>query len=545
MQRLRFFVLMGSTTLAFVFAGFHLYIMQIEHRDYYTSRVRAQHASANALVAPRGNIYVTDKNNNQIPVAITKEYSLIYAVPAEIEDPIEVSDVLTLPLSLSREVLIDFFSNKRNKFAKLVSRASDEQVQAIESLNIKGIYVRKEKARYYPLDTLAAHTIGLVGLTDKDDSFKGRYGIEAFQEDRLAGRAGRFEGSELLDPIAGEDIATTIDRNVQTRVEEVIKTLVAKYAPDEATIIVQDPKTGKIIALANYPTFDPNNYAEYEIGYFKNPAVESIYEPGSIFKVITMAAGIDSGAITPSTTYYDSGSITLNDKTIRNWDLKAHGTLTMMGVIEGSVNTGAVFAQQRTGDKTFYEYLQAFGLKEKTEIDLPNETIGSLRPLEKEAQPINYATASFGQGVSVTPIRLLSAISAIANGGVLKKPYLTKLNQSPEERRVISKEAATQVVKMMVSAVDKAEVARISNYDVAGKTGTAQIPARGGYLSFDEGVIHSYAGFAPAYNPSFSILIKLDRPKNAQLAGQTVVPAFRELAEFLLTYYQVPPTRVQ
>lgn len=536
---------MGGTTLTFLFVGFHLYTLQIQNRDFYVSRVQAQHAGANTFAAPRGSIYITDRNREQIPVAITKEYQTIYAVPAEIEDPLEVADALVLALELERDPLIEALSKTRSKFAKLVSRANEKQVATIQSLNIKGVYVKTEKARYYPLQSLAAHVIGIVGLKDTDNVFRGRYGIEAYQEDRLAGRAGRFEGNELLEPIAGEDIVTTIDRNIQTRTEEVVQGLVDAYAPAAATIIVQEPKTGKIVAIANYPTFDLNTITEADMDYLKNPAVESVYEPGSIFKVITMAAGIDSGAIRPSTTYYDSGSITLNGKTIKNWDLKANGTLSMTGVIEGSVNTGAVFAQQRTGDEQFYQYLEKFGFKEPTGIDLLGEVVGSLRPLERDAQPINFATASFGQGVSVTPIRLLSAISAIANGGVMKKPYLTTFNQSPEEQRVISKEAARQVVDMMVSAVDKAKVASIPNYEVAGKTGTAQIPTRGGYLSFAEGVIHSYAGFAPAYNPAFSILIKLDRPKNAELAGQTVVPAFRELAEFLLTYYQVPPTRVQ
>ncbi len=543
---MRFIFLLGGTTLGFLFAAFHLYTLQIQQNDYYISRIQAQQVSVSALTAARGNIYFTDKSGGQVPAALTKEYPLIYAVPSEIKDAEEASQSIALALELDSQKVRELLSNQRSQFAKLIFRASEPQVKAAQALSLAGLYVRMEKGRFYPLGTLAAHTIGIVGLTQEDDAFRGRYGIEAEQEARLAGRSGRFSENKLIEPKAGENIKTTIDRNVQARAEEIINKLVSQFAPESATIIVEEPASGKIIALANWPTFDPNNYyLEESVSIFLNPALSEVYEPGSIFKVITMAAGLDSGKITPETAYYDSGSVKLNDKVITNWDQKAHGTLTMTQVIEGSVNTGAVFAERTIGNDIFYDYLVKFGLKEPTGIDLPGEVVGSLRPLEYHPQPINFGTAAFGQGVSMTPIRLLSMISAIANNGIMKNPYVTEFNYSDEERRVISKEAARQVTDMMVSAVDKALVAKINNYHVAGKTGTAQIPnlKSGGYLSFDEGAIHSYAGFAPAYNPAFTILIKLERPRTSGLAGQTVVPAFRELTEFLLNYYNIAPTR--
>ena len=303
-------------------------------------------------------------------------------------------------------------------------------------------------------------------------------------------------------------------------------------------VIVQNPKTGAILTMAATPNFDPNTYNEFSISTFLNPNVESVYEPGSIFKMITMASALDAGKITPETTYNDTGSLVLNGKTIRNWDLKAHGVMTMTQVIEKSLNTGAAFAERALGPEDFYDYLVKFGLKDKTSIDLPGEVVGSLRPLEVDKRDVNFATASFGQGISVTPIGLLRAMSAIANHGVMMKPYLNAEKDPEEVGRIISEDASRKTVGMMVNAVNIAQIAKIQNYNVAGKTGTAQIPARGGYT---DDVINTYVGFAPAYNPKFIILIRMDKPAGAPLAGLTVVPAFRDLAQFILNYYNVPP----
>jgi cell division protein FtsI/penicillin-binding protein 2 len=275
-----------------------------------------------------------------------------------------------------------------------------------------------------------------------------------------------------------------------------------------------------------------------------NPAIKSLYEPGSVLKVITMAAGIDSGKFTPDTTYYDSGSVTLNGKVIKNWDKKAYGKVTMTNVIENSINTGAVWAENKIGDDLFYNYLVGFGLNKPTGVDFLEERTGNLSNLEtKKASDVDFATASFGQGVAVTPLELINAFSAIANGGKLMRPYFNAELKPQVIKQVISEEASRQVKAMMVSAVDKAGVATIANYRVAGKTGTAQVPdfKNGGY-TLD--VIDSYIGFAPVDNPRFIIFLKLDKPKGAPLAGLTVVPAFKDLAQFVLNYYNIPPDRL-
>jgi len=234
--------------------------------------------------------------------------------------------------------------------------------------------------------------------------------------------------------------------------------------------------------------------------------------------------------------------VTLNGKTIKNWDLRVYGEQTMLGVIENSINTGSVFAQRKIGQDIFYNYLIKFGFNKPTGVVLPGEINGNINNL-KTGKDIDFATVSFGQGVSVTPIELINAFSAIANNGVLMKPLILADEKPQEIRRVVSRETARKVVEMMVSAVEKNKVAAISNYSVAGKTGTSFVPDFGN-KGYTEEVINTYVGFAPASNPRFVILIKLDKPAGAPLAGQSVVPAFRELAQFILNYYNIAPDKL-
>jgi len=315
-----------------------------------------------------------------------------------------------------------------------------------------------------------------------------------------------------------------------------------RFGAKSGIVIVEDPKTGKILAMANEPGFDPNAYAKSPVENFLNHAIQSVYEPGSVMKPVTMSIGIDTGVITPETTYYDSGSITINGETIKNWDLKAHGKITMRNVIEGSVNTGAVFAAQKIGKKNFVEYLKKFGFGKKTGIDLPDEVAGSIRSVDrKDAQDIDLASASFGQGISATPVELIAAFGSIANEGRLMRPYMLREEKPHVVRETMKKETAAKVMEMMESAVEKAFVAAMPKHRIAGKTGTAQIakPGGGGYKDTFN---HTYIGFGPVSDPRFVVFIKLEEPQ-AILAGATVVPAFKELASFIISYYNIPPDK--
>lgn len=535
----RLFVIALSMFGLYAAAIGKLYELQVVKGSYFAARIEAQHRFSGLLAPSRGNIYFTDKFGNDIPAAINRAYPTIYAVPKEIEDIEEGSALLANALGIDAEKIKSALAKSNDPYELLVKRTSSDVVSRVREANIRGVYVDSDEYRFYPAGKLAAHVLGYVG-SGNDNEEIGRYGIEAQFEKVLAGTPGEIAGDKLKKPLSGKDVRLTIDRNIQAKVEEVLARLVAEYGASGGTVIIEEPKTGKLLALANEPTFDPNIYGKFAVGNFLNPAVQAIYEPGSILKVITIASALDAKAVKPDTAFYDVGFLTLNGKTIRNWDLKAYGTVTMTDIIAHSINTGAAFAEKKLGHDRFYNYLVNFGLNAPTGISLPGELSGSLRNLKNNAKEINFATASFGQGVSVTPMELAAAISAIANGGMLMRPYIVAEEAPKLVRRVISEEAALSATRMMIAAVKGAKVADIPGYDVAGKTGTAQVPdfKRGGYT---EDVINTYAGFAPAFDPRFMILIKLDKPSGAPLAGVTVVPAFRELAEFLLQYYEIPP----
>lgn len=509
---------------------FNIYNLQIRKGDYYTARAASQSRLAGFLDSVRGAIYFTDRNSNLIPAVINKEYPVIYAVPKEISDPAAVAGKLASVLGLDQSKLLVSLSKPSDPFEPILKKAADSQVAAVRNENLSGVYVDQERFRFYPFGKLASQVLGFLAPTADNPVPEGKYGIEEKFNQALNGKD-------------SENIVLTIDPNIQTRAEEILAGLISQFKAEGGTVIVQEPKTGKILALGNQPSFDPNNYGDYKLNVFMNPAVQSIYEPGSIFKVITMSAGIDSGKITPDTVFTDTGSVTLDGRTIKNWDKKAHGKVTMTEVIEQSINTGAVFAARKTGKDIFYKYVLDFGFSDLTGIELPGEVAGDLKVLKSSFRDINFATASFGQGVAITPIGLIGAVSAIANQGILMRPFIVSETKPQIVRQVISPESAKAVTGMMASAVKKAQIAQIPKYDIAGKTGTAQIPdlVRGGY---QEQYIHTYVGFAPAYNPRFTILLKLNKP-NVTLAGMTVVPAFRELAEFILNYYNVPPDHLE
>ena len=524
----------------FGYLVFGLYRIQIGRGELYAARAERQIALTGLLKSPRGSIFMTEKDGARIALALNRAYPVIVAAPAEISDRDAVVETFADFLGIDVQELQKILSRENAYYAVLKDSVSEDEVEAVRQVGFKGIYIEEQEERFYPFESLAAHVVGFLGHND-EGGMSGQYGIEAFFEDDLKGVAGTAEKDRYTKPVFGRDIVLTIERTLEERAEDILAGLVENYNARGGTVIVAEPQTGKIRAFANTPTFDPNVYKDFPLSRFLNPAVQAIYEPGSILKVITMSAGIDSRAITPETTYTDYGEVRVKDRVMKNWDGKAYGLATMTQVLERSINTGAVFAEQKTGHQVFYDYLRKFGFGEKTGIVLPGELAGSLKPLEaRPFSDVQYATASFGKGISVTPLQMLQAISAIANKGTLMKPLIIEGDKPQTVRRVISEGAARAVTTMMVSAVEKAEIARIPGYRIAGKTGTAQVPdfVHGGY-TLD--VINTYVGFGPASNPQIIVLVKLDKPAGAPLAGQTIVPAFRELMQFALNYYNIPP----
>src|SRR3989338_4335487 len=548
--------------------SYNLFVLTYIRHHSYSRTAKAQSENISNVLA-RGNIYLGEHL-----AATNKKFPLAYMVPSEIKvhSSAEIPGRISSVLGIDANEVKNMIDSGSDKFRVLLRRIDDKQVAAIKALGIKGFGVAYETDRYYPGGSLAASILGFLGYGG--DKKSGQYGIEAFYDDDLFGKkrsvgnyiAGpgilnfvsrlfnRSENEETDDKRIDRpaDIILTVDKNIQQVAEDKLSSLMNQLEAVGGTIIVQDPNTGEILAMADKPTFDPNNYSEYEPSNFLNRGVQEIFEPGSSFKPITMAMGLDLGVVTPQTTFKDDGFREVAGYRIKNFSERVFGTVTMSQVLERSVNTGAMYVQDQVGDDNFLNYAINFGFGQKTGIDLPGEVPGDITNLYS-GRKINFLTASFGQRIAVTPLQIINAYSAIANGGKLMKPYIVEkiIKEGGEEEVIqpeivaipISEKTATKLKSMLVGVVDNGfDKARISGYDIAGKTGTAQIPdGKGGYLENE--YIHDFLGFAPAFDPKFVIFIKVDRPKGITFAADSLSPTFKEITQFLLNYYSIPPTR--
>ena len=527
----RFAILIGLLLAAYSFLIFRLYDLELIKGGYYTARAESETLASENLSANRGSIYFTDHDGGLLPAAVDKDFPIIYAVPKAILDSEEAANTLAPILDMPVDALQKIFSKPNDSYELLEKKADPSVAAQVENLNMKGIYTDIASERFYPMGSVSSQVLGFVGPDAADNGESGHYGIEEFYNNVLE----------------GADINLTIDPNIQIEAEKILDDLVAANGATGGSVIVEDPQTGRILAMGSTPDFDPNDYSSSSIADFLNSMVQKVYEPGSVFKVLTMAAGIDAGKITPQTSYDDRGTVVVSGAKITNYDFKTHGAYgpgtTMTNVIEHSINTGAVFAEEKTGNDIFAGYLKKFGLGEKTGVDLPGEVAGNLSELAPKAPQVAFATASYGQGVAVTPLELVNAVAAIANGGTLMRPYLNAALDPQAVRRVVSASTAEQVTGMMVSAVDKAGIANIVGYSLAGKTGSAFIPdlVHGGYT---DKLIDSYIGFGPTSNPRFIAMIRIDTLPESAIAALSVVPAFRELSQYIINYYGIPPDRM-
>lgn len=549
-----YFIFFTFFSLA-VIVIFRFYSLQVlKHEDFSVraaSQVQAKQTDWQYL---RGKIYFQDKNDKLIPVAINKEFSQVYAVPKEIKNQAETAQAISEIFKIPKDELEEKFSDTNNLFSLIQKKVDAAIVKKVEALKLEGIYVSEVTSRFYPYQTLASQVLGFV----KDDiqDFHGQYGLEKYYDKKLSSTSqldnilNLLSLKNILFSRDNFDLISTIDFNIQNKAEELLKESAETWEAGSGTIIVMEPKTGRLLTLANFPNFDPNSYSKFPLSTFINSAVELTYEPGSVFKVMTIAAGLENKKLTPQTEYYDKGEVEVDGKIIQNWDKKAHGLQTMTGVLGLSLNVGAVYAEKLIGHDIFYQFVSKTGINQKTDIDLPGEVKGRIDNL-KGFQDIYFATAAFGQGITATPLAMLNAISAVANKGLMMKPYIIdkminsenneeRVTEPQERARLISEENARLLRIMLVKAVETNKVAVIPGYQVAGKTGTAQVADETGKYGSD--TIHSFVGFAPADNPRFIILVKLDKPQKANLAGTTVIPVFRELAEYILNYYEIPPS---
>lgn len=539
-------------SILFLFAAAiigRLVFLQIISHDFYLALARGQQKIFTDVVGERGEIFF---QNHDSPVATTKTYFLVYASPNEIasEDKESAAKAIGEALDLDYDFVLQKLQ-KDSLYDVIKEGVEEKDYERLKVMNIKGMHFTRTESRYYPYASFASPLLGFV-----NDDGEGQYGIEGYWDDSLAGKKKFWEGERgllgyfsprLEGDIKGSDIFLTVDYNIQYQAEKLLKSASAKLDFDGGSIIVIDPKDGKIMALAEYPNFDPNEYyKEKDLSVFQISAAQKIFEPGSAFKPITMAAALNEGVITPQTTYQDPGVVKIGRWEIYNYEQRIYpGEISMTEVLEKSINTGAVFAERQLGSEKFSDYIEKFGIFEKTDIGLQGE-VSSPNKEFRQGHEINFATVSFGQGIEMTPLQLVRAFSVIANDGKLVQPYIVEdKKNSDNEKEVISSTAASKLTAMLVSVVENGfgKAARIPGYYIAGKTGTAQISfsslgiAKSGY---SEKTWQSFIGFAPAFNPQFLILVKLNNPAT-KTAEYSAVPIFKDLAKYIIDYLKIPP----
>ncbi len=560
----------------FVCILMRLFFWQVIQSDDLTARADNQHFHSETTFPERGDILFSD---NSI-LATTKPVYLLYGQPKTLgpEERLNLSDTLANILweanpekneaSKSAEV-----ESEKNSLLQQLSQdlfwvplgknLDRETKDKIDTLNLKGIGFDESSDRFYPEGSSSAHLLGFVGSNAQGDK-TGFFGVEGFYNRELKGLPGEtmlekdafglpilFGQFSNLEPKNGKTLILNEDKVVQYMVEQSLKKGIVKFGAKSASAVVMDPKTGAIIAMAAYPNYDPSHFTDFPKENFKNPIVADSYEPGSTFKVLVMAAAINENVVKPDTVCdICSGPVDLGGYSIRTWDNKYFPNSTMKDVIVHSDNTGMVFTSKKLGLDKFYQYLQDYGMGSSTGIDLQDESSPDIRPKE-DWKDIDLATASFGQGIAVTPIQMVRAVSAIANGGYLMEPHVVKTIQDDKGsfqiqpkviKQVFSQTTAETMKEIMVSAVNEGEAKylRIPGFRIAGKTGTAQIPVAGHYDPTK--TIASFVGFAPADDPKFVMLVRYDQPTSSIYGAETAAPTFFEITKQLLPYYKIAPS---
>jgi len=594
-----------------------LYKLQVIDYERFAVLAMRQQQASNKLDADRGRIFIKDSPDGKggdklFPLATNKQFATVFAIPSSIVDPQNVANELyeifgrkkaemeadrtiaedkefassseaikkvkrELEIKNQQEKIITQYnvllSKKDDPYEPIAKDVDEETLNIVKQKKLEGIDYVMENGRFYPEKNIGAHILGFVGYVGNEK--EGRYGLEGFFNRELAGKSGSVEADRnaLGDLVVmddknyekeenGSDLILTINRSIQFEACQKLTESILKHGADGGSVIVVEPKTGAIIAMCSGPDYDPNDFRDIKnVNVYNNPVIFNTFEPGSTFKAITMAAALDQGKVLPTTTYLDKGSIMIEGwpKPIKNSDADVfggHGVTSMNTVLEKSLNTGAIFAMLQIGPQVFADYVKKFGFAEKTGIELETESVGNIGNLTaKKVRPINAATASFGQGLTVTALQMVDSYAAIANGGILMKPYLVKDIVSPDGdkittepkqiRRVVSERTASLLTGMMVNAVENghADRAKVAGYYVAGKTGTAQV-ANDNIKGYATGkTIQTFIGYSPANDPKFVMMTKLDDPKDSKFAESSAVPLFGEIAKFILNYYQVPQER--
>ena len=552
------FAFLGVVFLFFLVV-LRLFYWQVVKASELSLIAQNQYGTTVTLVPQRGEIKTADG----FPIAADKISYLVFANPKEIKNAGETANVLASVLkvdlaSVSASLSLDKF------WVPIKSGVDPDTKGQLEKLNLPGIGFDSQYQRFYPEASMAAQLLGFVGKDDQGND-QGYFGLEGFYDRLLRGKEGTAmqvndafgrpilaQMNQASGETDGSNLILSVDRSIQFLVENKLKEGVEKYGATSGMVGIMDPKTGQILAMAAYPNFDPRDYWDYSDNSYINPFISDLYEPGSTFKPLVMASALNSKVVTPQTKCdICAGPVSVSGYTIHTWDDKYFKDTNMVDVIIHSDNTGMVFVAQKLGVDRMIDYLGKFGIGDTTGIDLQGEVSSSLKP-KNQWYAVDLATTGFGQGISVTPIELLSAVAAIANNGVKMEPHVVDAVEDSHGSIVrippkaiaspISSATAKVMTEIMVNAVEKGEAswARLKGYRIAGKTGTASIPIQGHYDPNQ--TIASFVGFAPADNPKFVMLVILNRPTASIYGSETAAPIFFDIAKSLLGYYGIPPS---
>lgn len=548
--------------LAFVALTVRLFYWQVIKSETLSQEANYQYKSSSKVGSSRGEI----KANDESLLATNKTGWLLFAEKPKIINPKIVANSLSTILEEDSQSIYSKLTKEEIVWVPIKHKITGKQKKEIEDLNINGLGFDPEDKRFYPEGSASAQLLGFVGKNEKGED-TGYFGLEGYYDVSLKGKAGLIEqekdlkGAPLLSgknieisSVSGANLITYIDKRITRIIDEKLKEGIEKYGAKEGSVIVMNPVNGGILAMSSYPSYDPAKYSEYDGNLYKNPAISDTFEPGSVFKIIVMAAGLDSGAVNMETKCdICNGPLKVDKYFIETWNKKYYPDSSMTDIIVHSDNVGMSFVAQKLGDEKMYDYLSLFGIGRLTGIDLQGESNVSMRK-KGTWNVVDLATMSFGQGISTTPIQIIQAASVIANGGKLIKPSVVhkieldgwsqSINEndlSNKEIRVISKDTADKMTEIMVQAAryGEAKWTNLKGFSVAGKTGTAQIPISGHYDP--DKTIASFIGFAPANNPKFIMLVTLKEPQTSPWASETAAPLWYSIAKDLFMYFGIQP----